>query len=322
MRNQALTIDRVDLQFHLELKKDSSCPLYLTNNTDNFVTFKVIATAPHKYFIRPDTGVILPRSSAAVLVTLKAQTEAPAHMQCEDMFFIQSVVASPGTTAKNLTTEMFSLNDGHLIEKIKLKVRYVAKSIISDNENAYRVAVYKVFINFRGDELRNNFVSFLVKAMRLEKINVFIDEVEDRGTNLNNLFHTIEECRIAVAIFSERYTQSRWCLDELVKMEEQMEKGKLVVIPIFFRLDATTCKRYMGAFGENFRNLEWEYRSEPERVDKWKKALSSVFNNLGFESNILRDESKLADSIVEETKKWLNKISIGAENAKNSTIVV
>lgn len=158
------------------------------------------------------------------------------------------------------------------------------------NSDDHRITLpqYQVFINFRGDELRNSFVGFLVKAMRLEKINVFTDEVEVRGTNLNYLFRRIEESRVAVAIFSERYTESCWCLDELVKMKDQMKQGKLVVVPVFYRLDATACKRLVGAFGDNFRNLKWEYRSEPERIQKWKEALSTVFSNIGLTSDIRR----------------------------------
>uniref|UniRef100_A0A1J3J734 Vesicle-associated protein 1-4 n=1 Tax=Noccaea caerulescens TaxID=107243 RepID=A0A1J3J734_NOCCA len=99
-------------------------------------------------------------------------------------------------------------------------------------ENGISPPQYQVLINFRGSELRNSLVGFLVKAMRSGKINVFTDEVELRGTALQNNFRRIEESRVAVAIFSERYTESRWCLDELVKMKELMEQGKLVVIPV------------------------------------------------------------------------------------------
>lgn len=141
---------------------------------------------------------------------------------------------------------------------------------------------HQVFINYRGDELRKSFLGFVVKAMREAKINVFTDEVEVKGRDLQNLFRRIEESRVALAILSERYTESSWCLDELVKMKEQMDKDKLVVIPIFYRLDATNCKRLLGAFGDNFRNLEREYRSEPERIKKWKEALISIPQKVGL----------------------------------------
>ncbi|KAL0693402.1 hypothetical protein Bca4012_060582 [Brassica carinata] len=141
---------------------------------------------------------------------------------------------------------------------------------------------HQVFINYRGDELRKSFLGFVGKAMREAKINVFTDEVEVKGRDLQNLFRRIEESRVAVAILSERYTESSWCLDELVKIKEQMDQDRLVVIPIFYRLDATNCKRLVGAFGDNFRNLEREYRSEPERIKKWKEALVSIPQKVGL----------------------------------------
>lgn len=95
---------------------------------------------------------------------------------------------------------------------------------------------HQVFINFRGDELRNNFISHLVDALRRNTINVFIDKEEKKGEDINNLFKRIEESKIAVAVFSRRYTESRWCLDELVKMKERADLGKLKVYDLCFLL--------------------------------------------------------------------------------------
>ena len=109
MSNELLTIDPVDLQFPFELKKQISCSLYLGNKTDNYVAFKVKTTNPKKYCVRPNTGVVHPRSSSEVLVTMQAQKEAPADLQCKDKFLLQCVVASPGATPKDVTHEMLLL---------------------------------------------------------------------------------------------------------------------------------------------------------------------------------------------------------------------
>lgn len=39
-------------------------------------------------------------------VTMQAQKEVPPDMQCRDKFLLQSVVASPGAAAKDITPEM------------------------------------------------------------------------------------------------------------------------------------------------------------------------------------------------------------------------
>ncbi|XP_010544616.1 PREDICTED: vesicle-associated protein 1-2 [Tarenaya hassleriana] len=122
--SELLSIEPLDLQFPFELRKQICCSLYLTNKTDNYVAFKVKTTNPKKYCVRPNNGVVLPRSTCEVQVTMQAQKEAPADMQCKDKFLLQCVVASPGTTPKDVTPEMFSREAGHRVEETKLRVVY------------------------------------------------------------------------------------------------------------------------------------------------------------------------------------------------------
>ena len=120
-------------------------------------------TNPKKYCVRPNTGIVMPKSSCDVTglslsnnylnfvlntyyflislclvivslllifsfrtivvtnimclsdvslkfiydaVTMQAQKEVPPDMQCRDKFLLQSVVASPGAAAKDITPEM------------------------------------------------------------------------------------------------------------------------------------------------------------------------------------------------------------------------
>jgi len=41
---------------------------------------------------------------------MQAQKEAPPDMQCEDNLLIQSIVARPGVTTKDITSEMVTTN--------------------------------------------------------------------------------------------------------------------------------------------------------------------------------------------------------------------
>ncbi|XP_061363814.1 vesicle-associated protein 1-2-like [Gastrolobium bilobum] len=122
---ELIHIQPQELQFGLELRKQISCSLQLSNKTDNYVAFKVKTTNPKKYCVRPNTGVVLPRSTCDVTVTMQAQKEAPPDMQCRDKFLLQSVVASPGATAKDITPEMFNKESGYAVEECKLRVVYV-----------------------------------------------------------------------------------------------------------------------------------------------------------------------------------------------------
>lgn len=100
----------------------------------------------------------------------------------------------------------------------------------------------QVFTSFRGKDVRKSFVSFLVPALRDKNINVFIDDQEERGKFLISLFERISESKLALVIFSEGYTESKWCLDELVKIKECVDQKKLIVIPIFYKLDPSKVK--------------------------------------------------------------------------------
>lgn len=83
-------------------------------------------TNPKKYCVRPNTGIVLPRSTCDVIVTMQAQKEAPPDMQCKDKFLLQSVIAHNGATVKDITPEMFSKEAGHVVEECKLRVLYVS----------------------------------------------------------------------------------------------------------------------------------------------------------------------------------------------------
>lgn len=138
----------------------------------------------------------------------------------------------------------------------------------------------QVFINFRG-ELRKAFVSHLERALKINGINVFIDEHQTRGNDLSTLFNRIEESKIALAIFSSQYAESKWCLNELEKIKERVDLGELVVIPIFYKVEVADVKKLGGVFAEKFWELAKNHKGE--KIDKWREALAAVTQKFGFE---------------------------------------
>ncbi|XXG79317.1 hypothetical protein AAC387_Pa09g0417 [Persea americana] len=123
---ELLEIQPRELKFTFELKKQSSCQVQLVNNSDQYVAFKVKTTSPKRYCVRPNTGVILPKSTCDFIVTMQAQRGAPPDMQCKDKFLIQSTVVPFGTTAEDLKPNLFSKENGRYIEENKLKVVLVS----------------------------------------------------------------------------------------------------------------------------------------------------------------------------------------------------
>ncbi|XP_006357914.1 vesicle-associated protein 1-2-like isoform X1 [Solanum tuberosum] len=121
-----LSIDPLDLKFTLELNKSISTSFQLINKTDNHVAFKVKTTNPRKYTVRPNSGIVLPRSRSNVTVTMQPQMELPPDMQCKDKFLVQSVIVDPGSTPKDINPDMFNKPGGNDVEECKLKVIYVS----------------------------------------------------------------------------------------------------------------------------------------------------------------------------------------------------
>ncbi|KAI3693930.1 hypothetical protein L1987_76886 [Smallanthus sonchifolius] len=125
-----LNLHPSELKFPFELKKQNSCSFQLTNITDQDIAFKVKTTDPKKYCVRPNTGIILPRSVCGVTVTKQAQKETPSNMECKDKFLVQAVVAPSGTTVKDITADMFNKEDKKVVEECKLRVVYIPVVLI------------------------------------------------------------------------------------------------------------------------------------------------------------------------------------------------
>ncbi|KAL2472108.1 Vesicle-associated protein 2-1 [Abeliophyllum distichum] len=131
--NQLISVQPEDLKFQFELEKQSYCDLKVTNRTEHHVAFKVKTTSPKKYFVRPNTGVVLPWDSCIIRVTLQAQREYPPDKQSKDKFLLQSTTVDPHTDVNELSPDIFSKVGERTIEECKLKVIYVFPHSASGN---------------------------------------------------------------------------------------------------------------------------------------------------------------------------------------------
>ncbi|KAI3689677.1 hypothetical protein L2E82_47642 [Cichorium intybus] len=190
---ELLSVDPVELKFTFELNKQISSSLQLTNKTDNHVGFKVKTTNPKKYCVRPNTGVVLPKSTCEVIVTMQAQKDAPPDMQCKDKFLLQSVVASPGATPKDITPEMFSKQAGRVLEECKLKVLYLppnaATSAISQATEEIPFSPKAPFSpkspaikdkgNFNGPEASRKYADSNDKSDKSSEVRALLSQLTD-----------------------------------------------------------------------------------------------------------------------------------------------
>ena len=121
-----LSIEPLERKCLFELKKQISCSLQLPNKIENHVVFKVKTMNSKKYHVHLNTGIVLPRSTCDVIVTMRAQKEAPSNLHYKDKFLIQSAVLIVGTSQTDITVDMFNKDSGHIVEECKLKVVYVS----------------------------------------------------------------------------------------------------------------------------------------------------------------------------------------------------
>ncbi|CAJ1976190.1 unnamed protein product [Sphenostylis stenocarpa] len=125
-RTPILEIEPKELKFLFELKKQSSCTVRLTNNTFDYVAFKVKTTSPKKYSVRPNVGVLEPKATCEFIVTMQAQREVPEDMVCKDKFLIQSAVVPAETTSDEVTSNLFVKDGSKYIEENKMKVTLIS----------------------------------------------------------------------------------------------------------------------------------------------------------------------------------------------------
>ena len=139
---------------------------------------------------------------------------------------------------------------------------------------------YDVFLSFRGPNTRNNFTDHLYDRLKQVGIPTFRDDERlEQGTKINSgLLRAIDETKIAVVVLSKQYALSRWCLIELAKIVECMDKKKLTVLPVFHNVDPSDVRNLRGSFAEAFAKHENRFKDKIDDVKAWRAALTAVAN--------------------------------------------
>ncbi|XP_071724920.1 toll/interleukin-1 receptor-like protein [Rutidosis leptorrhynchoides] len=144
---------------------------------------------------------------------------------------------------------------------------------------------YDVFLSFRGEDTRTSFADHLFAPFKRNGINAFRDDRKlERGKSIGtDFFKAIEESSIAIILFSINYASSTWCLDELAKIMECMEDMKQIVLPIFYHVNLSHVRKQAGSFKEAFSKHEKDFKDNPEKVQRWRAAMSKAANLSGFD---------------------------------------
>ncbi|CAM8949675.1 unnamed protein product [Rhodiola kirilowii] len=165
---------------------------------------------------------------------------------------------------------------------------------------------YQVFLSFRGTDTRT-FVGHLFNAL-LDRtgFRVFLDnDGLEHGKDIQQkLYEAIHRSEVSVVILSPGYADSRWCLDELVKIMDLQALNVHHVLPVFFNLEPTVVRNQTGVYKDAF--LVLEERFEKDRIEKWKSALKRVADLRGLSLNADRNEALFVENIIQELWKLVN----------------
>ncbi|GJS99475.1 Toll/interleukin-1 receptor domain-containing protein [Tanacetum coccineum] len=174
---------------------------------------------------------------------------------------------------------------------------------------------YDVFLSFRGEDTRNNFVGHLYHALEQKGIKTYRDDkkIEQGKTIKDQLIKSIEASRFYIIVFSKTYASSSWCLDELVKIMECQRTPEQTAYPVFYDVEPTHVRNKSGPCEEAFLRHENE-----EAAGKWIEAMKNAANLAGWELNKTAngDEYTLIQIIVNVIFKELCSTNWGAIDGK------
>ncbi|XP_048439293.1 disease resistance protein RPV1 isoform X2 [Pyrus x bretschneideri] len=161
---------------------------------------------------------------------------------------------------------------------------------------------YDVFLSFRGEDTRYNFVGHLYNNLVQKGIKTFMDdETLKRGEEISSsLLKAIEDSRISLVVFSENYASSVWCLDELVHIFHCKEQLQRMVFPVFYKVDPSDVRNQSKSFGKALAHHESKLKHNMDKVLSWRETLTKAANLSGWSFLADGHEYKFIQKIVEE----------------------
>ncbi|KAH9609152.1 hypothetical protein KSS87_002378 [Heliosperma pusillum] len=185
---------------------------------------------------------------------------------------------------------------------------YLPPSLLSARVN------YDVYLSFRDVDTRQTFTQSLYTALLSKGLRVFI-----RGIGIetdNDIDEAVVDSAIAVAIISPNYGGSYECLDELCKIFECRKR----VIPVFYRIPPSDIRWQEGHFGEGFRSMVKNKKSQHDE-ERWKKALKDSGDISGYPCHSESDDQEAIQRIVKQVvgelkniPEYVGEITVGLDS--------
>jgi hypothetical protein len=139
--------------------------------------------------------------------------------------------------------------------------------------------IFDVFLNHRGPDVKRSFAAHLHQALQEAECRPFLDKpaLEKGQHGQKKIYEALGCASVHVAIFSEHYADSDYCLDELCAMLE----SKKLIIPVFYDVSPSVL-RCEDPDGPYTKALNIHGRRSASEVKKWKDALHTAAELNGF----------------------------------------
>ncbi|CAN6977021.1 unnamed protein product [Brassica rapa subsp. trilocularis] len=131
----------------------------------------------------------------------------------------------------------------------------------------------EVYISFDRceDKVRYSFISHLSAAFHRRGISSFVGGSDPKSDGLSK--GDMEKSKACVVVFSEKYSSSKPCLEELVKVSERRGyEGGHAVVPVFYRATKSSVKKQI-----------WK---SSDLTSEWRSALLEMVDLPGHESSV------------------------------------
>ncbi|CAL1361334.1 unnamed protein product [Linum trigynum] len=119
-------------------------------------------------------------------------------------------------------------------------------------------------------------------ALSDKKINVFYDTMLPKTESIDELLCVLRRSPLSVVIFSERFADSSWCLDEVATIAQSMEKFGHRALPIFYKVCWPDVVEDSGRYSAL---IDGELKASSEDNKRWRDALKAVANRAGRTSS-------------------------------------
>lgn len=153
----------------------------------------------------------------------------------------------------------------------------MASTSSSINQKSFK---YDVFLSFRGEDTRKNFVDHLYFALTQKGIETYKDDEKIKQGKMisDELIKAIEDSKFYIIVFSKNYASSSWCLEELVKIMECRKGFGHTAYPVFYDVEPTEVRKQIGSVGDAFAK-----HKEEEAARKWREGLKEASDLAGWE---------------------------------------